>query len=249
MRKAENNILKKNFSAWAIFSIVSNTKINANPVLCWRIVNGEKRTVEAFFRVIRKFRNEIVLRAAAENAQKELKELVAGCENLNFFLPEDMVLFQSQIKMIDQSGDLVVTIPQMIAQVDRRSHMRLHLGEGIQAVARFQKESHGQMKRKHLFEKNCYDISGGGLSFIVSKAEARYFRVGDEVGPVKVTVESKEVPLVGKVLNIFEVEPNGHNNLHYKGYRICIRYSKIAPKAQKYFDEFVFRHIDLERAG
>ncbi|MBC77341.1 MAG: hypothetical protein CME64_15155 [Halobacteriovoraceae bacterium] len=249
MSKAGNNSLKKNFSAWAIFSIVSNTKINAKPVLCWRIVNGQKKTVEGFFRVIRKFRNEIVLRATANDSQRELGKLVAGCETMNFFLPEDMVLFQTQVKSVDQNGDLVIAIPKMIAQVDRRKHMRLNLGGEVSAIARFQKENHGQIKRKHVFEKSCYDISGGGLSFIVSKTESKFFKIGDEVGPISVNVENKDVPLKGKVLSILEIEPNEHNDLHYKGYKICIQYSKIGSKAQKFLEEFVFRHIDLDEAG
>lgn len=248
MNKAGNNSLKKNYSAWAIFSIVNNTKIDARPVLAWRIVNGKKLTVEVFFRVIRKFRDEVVVRATRPEGQKILGNLVAGSDKLNFFLPEDMVLFQTDVKSVDASGELVIKLPEMIAQIDRRKHMRLSLSDDVGAVVKFFKENTGQVKRTQLFDKACFDVSAGGLSLVVSKTEAKFFSIGDVVNRIRLEVENKEIPLSAEVVNILDIEPDGNNKLHYSGKKICLRYSKIGPKAQKFLNEFVFRHVDLNEA-
>ena len=135
MSKRNANTLKKNKSKWAIFSLVNNTKINESQIMGWRIVAGKKVTSEVFIRVIRKFRNEFVVRAVSESEKNNLNNLLASSETLNFYLVQDMVLFQTEVKHIDSNGDFVFKMPEMIAQIDlrtvqkreRRKHQFLHL--------------------------------------------------------------------------------------------------------------------------
>ncbi|MEX0799256.1 MAG: PilZ domain-containing protein [Bacteriovoracaceae bacterium] len=248
MNKAGKNLLKKNNSAWAIFSIVNNTKLNDKPVWAWRIVGGKKVTVEVFIRVIRKFKNEMIVRASRPEGEKVLGNLIAGSETLNFFFPEDAALFQSQVKASDARGDVVVRMPKMIAQVDRRKHMRLRLTEDVQARVSFFKKNHTQQKKTQLFKKDCFDISAGGLAFIVSRTEAKFFKLGDGINLMRVNVENKEAAISGKVVNILEVEPNERNKLHYKAYKICVKYDQINPQTSKLLNDFVFRYVDLNEA-
>ena len=157
MNQKNKNILKKNSNDWAIFSIINNTKINEKPVVGWKIVAGEKITVDVTFHIIRKFRNEIVVKAISESEKKKLGELAAGAEKLNFYLPDDMVLFQTEVKQIELSGDLRVKVPDMIAQVDRRKDMRLFIESGMHVELSFQKQNHGQKTATHHFKKKCFD--------------------------------------------------------------------------------------------
>ena len=64
----------------------------------WRIVAGKKVTTSIFIRVIRKFRNEFVVRAVSDKEKNVLSNLLASSGTLNFYLVNDMVLFQSQVK-------------------------------------------------------------------------------------------------------------------------------------------------------
>lgn len=248
MDKANSNILKKNYSAWAIFSILNNTKLRGKPAIAWRIVSGKKITAEVFIRVIRRSRNEILIRGTDPGSQKILGTLSSGSENLNLFLPEDMVLFQSDIKSFDSSGDTTLKVPSMIAQIDRRKHMRLFVAEEVPAQIKFFKQTHAQRANTQMFDKQCFDISAGGLSFIVSKMESKFFMEGDSIGPIRIFAENKEVSVTGKIVNILDVEPDNRNKLHYKGRKICLRYDKIDPKDRKFIDDFVFRHADLSEA-
>lgn len=248
MSKRAANTLKKNKSKWAIFSLINNTKINKSQIMGWRIVAGKKVTSEIFIRVIRKFRNEFVVRAVSENEKNKLNNLLASSGTLNFYLVNDMVLFQSNVKHIDPNGDFVFSIPEMIAQIDRRKHMRLFLDKSVSATCVFQKENHGHRVAKQQFQKDCFDISAGGLSFFISRAEGKFFEVGDSIDHIRIKIDGRWVNVKGDVVNVLEVEPDERNQLHYKARKVCIKYFDTAEKARKSIDEFVFQHLDLEEA-
>ncbi len=248
MALAKNNNLKKNFNAWAIFSLINNTKLLGKNVVGWRMIGGKKVTVEVNIRVIRKFRNEIVIRVIDPKTRNTLGNLISGSDKLNIYLPEDLVLFQTDVKKADENGDVTLSMPKMIAQIDRRKHLRLFVADDINVSAKFFKENHGQKVVKQQFEKRCYDVSAGGLSFIVSKIESRFFEKGDVVKSIRVVINDQIVSLHGKVVNILDVEPDAHNGLHYKGKKVCLAYGNTSPEVVKQINDFVFKYIELDEA-
>lgn len=249
MSQAGSNQLKKNFNDWAITSLINNAKAKEHPVMGWKIVGGKKEIVDVNFHIIRKFRNEIVVRANSPQTKDQLTDLSVGAQNLNFYLPEDLVLFQSTVKKIEVNGDVVIEFPEFIAQVDRRKHMRLFIENGIRSEIFFTKENHGQRVRSQAFQKGCFDISAGGLSFIISKTEKKFFEVGDGLYGLQLEIDDFTIHLNGQVVNILEVEPNARNGLIYKGWKISVKFTSIALEAQKMIDDFVFSHVDIEEAG
>ena len=248
MKKAEKDILKKTHSAATIFNIVNSAKLNDKPVMGWRLVCGQKITVNLFIRVVRKSRDEIVVRAFNEEGKKTLGNLLSSSQTLNFFLSEDLALFQTEVKSFEANGDVVARMPKMMAQVDRRKHLRLFLDEEVQAKVKFLKNSPSHKDKSQLFDKKCFDLSAGGLSFVVSKPESKFFKIGDYVKLAKIFFERKEVLVAGRILNVLELEPDERNKLMYKGQKICVKFEKIDSKSVNLLNEFVFRHVDLNEA-
>jgi hypothetical protein len=245
MNKAGTNNLKKNYSSWAIFSIVNNAKLNEKPIIGWRIINGKKVTVDVYIRVIRKFRNEIVVRPSRPSGKPIMDKLVAGSEKINIFLPTDLVLCQCEIKKLDPNGDIVLIMPEMIAQIDRRKHLRLFREEGVNIGVQFQKELNGHEGRVQHFEKDCFDISAGGLSFIISRTESKYFLKHNLIEGIILDLDGKKTKLTGLVTNMFDIEPDERNGLIYKSKKVCIQFVKPTPKQQKVINDYVFKYIDL----
>ncbi|MEE2670656.1 MAG: PilZ domain-containing protein [Bdellovibrionota bacterium] len=248
MENTNQNLLQKNYDEWSIQSIIDNTKLNERSVLAWKFVSGKKVTVEVTFYIIRKARKEIVVRAASRQGTKLLGELAASANNLNFYLPEDMVLFQTEVKQIEQNGDVRITIPAMIAQVDRRKSFRLFVENGISVKSTFKKLGHGHKQVEQLFKKDCFDISASGLSFIVSKPERKFFELGDKVSGITLEFDGKAIEFSAVVVNLQEIEPSPHNNLHYKGWKIAFQFNDIDSEHAKELDSFVFRYLDLDKA-
>lgn len=248
MSNSNQNLLEKNYDEYAIESIINNTKNDEKPVLAWKFISGKKVTVEVSFYIIRKARKEIVVKAASRQGIKQLGELAASANNLNFYLPQDMVLFQSEVKQIESNGDLRITIPGMIAQVDRRKNFRLFVENGINVKVQFKKEGHGQRQMEQFFNKDCFDVSASGLSFIVSKPEKKFFELSDKVKSVELHIDGRDVEVDAEVVNLQEVQPAPNNNLHYKGWKVALRYTKISSEDSKSIDDFVFRYLDFDKA-
>jgi len=249
VRKNMSNKLKKNFDEWAIESLIDNAKNNEHPVLAWKIVAGQKITVEVTFHIIRKFKKEIVVRAIDPGTKKVLLDLSSNAESLNFYLPEDQVLFQTEVKQILDSGDIRIKKPEMIAQADRRKNLRLFIDQTLKVDLEFSKQNHNQNVLTQKFNKRCFDISSGGLSFLISRPEMSFFRLGDIVRDLNLSVDDTEIVVAGKVVNILEVTPNSRNDLAYKAHKISIQFGKMSPENKKAIDTYVFRHVDLGEVG
>lgn len=248
MNQIRNNNLKKNFSSWAIFSIINNTKLSDKPIIGWRMISGKKVTVELYVRVIRKFRNELIIRATRPEGKNILMNLAAGSDKLNLYLPDDLVLFQSNIKACDENGDIVIGFPDMIAQIDRRKHLRLLVENDIISNVSFNKESHGHKQVQQQFVKKCFDISAGGLSFIVSKTESKFFELGDLVCEFELNIGERKTRLNGHIVNILDIEPDESNGFHYKVKKVCIRYIEPTANQQKVINDFVFKYVSIDEA-
>jgi len=248
MEKRSANTLKKNDSKWAIFSLINNTKLSENQVLGWRIVAGKKVTSELYIRVIRKFRDEFVVRGKSEKESNTLNNLIASSGVLNFYLVDDMALFQSEVKHVDSNGDFVFSMPKMIAQIDRRKHMRVFMNSEVGAKIRFFKENEGHRVTKQQFEKSCFDLSAGGLSFFISRAESKFFNLEDEIEKIELSMNGAKVRLKATIVNVFDVEPDERNQLNYKAKKVCIRYKDTDPQVVKKINQFVFKHSDFDEA-
>lgn len=245
MNQYNKNVLKKNFQDWAIFSIVNNTKLNDKPIIGWKIIAGKKVTAEVVFHTLRKFRDEIVIRAVGHKSKITLTNLTVGSNKLNFYLPDDLVLFQTEVKHIERNGDIRVKMPKMIAQVDRRKHLRLVADEKMTISLSFNKESQALNKGPQKFEKKCFDISAGGCSFIISKIEKTYFTVGEKIADVRLVLGGDVVSVNAKIVNILEEKPNSRNGLLYQGWKICTKNTFLHSQDKRIVDDFVFKYVDF----
>jgi c-di-GMP-binding flagellar brake protein YcgR len=239
--------LNKNKSSWALYSILENKKEKKENFICWRMINGSKQVAEVSLSIIRKSREEIVIKAVGEKNEKALLDIVTGAETVNFFLQEDKVLFQSVIKSSSGQGKLTVSLPREFAHIDRRNHVRLQLYDDITSTLSFKKESHySQHKTNQLFEKKCFDLSAGGLSFIVSRVEARFFKKNDPIHSIALVMNNKTIMCAAKVVTILDVEPNDRNKLNYKAHKVCLEFTVISEQDRKCIGEYVFKYVDLD---
>jgi c-di-GMP-binding flagellar brake protein YcgR len=244
--KAGNKLIP-NSEQWVIFNIINSAKLDGKLFIAWKFVGKQKITVEIEIVMIRKFRDEFKIKAVGAN-QKNLKEIFSGCETVNIYAPDDLVLFQSQIKYADPDGGYLVTFPKMIAQVERRRFLRLFVTDHLQIFVNFLKKGHGVRRGIQSFEKKCFDVSAGGLSFIVSSIESRYFAVGDDLYGMELLIDNQSYLINGKIVNILEMKPNERNQLAYKGTKVCIKYTEVEVIAVKHINDYVFRHSDIEAA-
>lgn len=246
MKKLKSNKLKKNYFAWAIFSIINNTKNKRKQIIAWRLIGDKKVLIEVSFRVIRKLRKEIVLVAVNPQDKTELMNMVTATGKINLYLPNDLVLFQSQVKGKELDGSVRIEIPSYIAQIDRREDARFHLIDTINVPLKFTKNINRHLAKTQFFEKSCFDLSAGGLSFITSKSESKFFQVGDEIKDILFKLGTKDIKLDAKITSISNLEPNEQNKLHYSGSKICLEYTHIDKKIKDTIEKFIFQNINIQ---
>jgi hypothetical protein len=75
----------------------------------------------------------------------------------------------------------------MIVQVERRKHIRLMIDEH-KCHVKFFKTMITQRVKTQIFEKNCFDISSGGFSFVTAKTESKFFELGEEILGIELAI-------------------------------------------------------------
>ena len=248
MRKQSDKTLKKNENDCAIISIIENAKKQSSIVFAWNFITGKKVTVEVNFHILKTFKNEMIIRAVKDSEKRKLGNLVVAAQNLNFYLPDELVLFQTKIKELTPNGDVRVSFPKMIAQVDRRANYRLLIeNTKIKSHVQFRKNNHS-LKKFEQFRKNVFDLSSGGISFLVSRMEKDFFKIGDYLENIDLSFENKNLSLNGQIVNIFEIHPNLTYKTNYKVWKVSINLRQLSEEDRKTVEDFVFRHGDLEAA-
>ena len=245
----KNNSLSKITQKSAIDSLIENTKSENKQVIGWRIVEGKKQTVELYVRVIRSFRNEFILRVRNPEDEALFKKLHVSTESFNVFFPKDLVIFQSKIKSRDPSnGDLVMEYPSMVAQVDRRKSLRYEVEENEELEINILKKFNLINQSQRIFKKQAYDISTGGLSFLVTKSERKFFKEGDHISSVQIELSQKDLDLKTKVVSTLEIKPTKNNSLSYTTYKVALSFEQLDEKTRALIEKYVFEKIDFSKA-
>lgn len=245
-----NNKLSKINSKDSIMSIINNTKEGDKKVTGWRIIEGKKQTVDLYIRVIRAFRNEFVLRVKDSKDERLFKTLHISLESFNVFFPKDLVLFQAKIKSRDlDTGDLTLELPSMIAQVDRRKSLRYEFKSNESVKIDILKKFNLMNQKQQLFKKDLCDLSSGGASFYVSKADRKFFKESDVLENVALYINDGEVnDTILKVISCIEIKPSALNCLSYPVYKVSVKFDNISDKSKEIIEEYVFQKIDFNKA-
>lgn len=242
------NKLKENKNPRVISDLIHSAQDKMGTVLIWIMQNDVKITCEMVIHIIRKAKQELVLKPIM--GQKELvHSIVGGRDEINVFIPGDLVFFQTKVRSLSSEGDLVIQMPSMVAHVDRRKHLRINVTTAMGVEASFYKSYLSQKVNTQLFKKNCLDLGTGGLSFVISKMENKYFSVGDRVVGIILQLGDKKIEVEATIVNILPITPDDYNKLFYKGFKICLKFDYVNPIYQEMLEMFVFKYFKVGAAA
>jgi hypothetical protein len=247
------NKLKSNRDKRNIQELMDKAHKENSRIIAWRDIGGEKITVDVFIRTVRKARNEIEIYSRDFSSDAYEKVLV-GKGDVNLYIPELALLFQTKIYRMSGQDSAVVSYPKMIAQVERRKHLRLNLvGSPTEEVGCFfYKSINAKFLQTDIqtqyFEKNCHDISAGGLSLVLPKPAAKFFNEGELITQIFLALEGEELKTDGAVVAKVPIEPTKDNKLHYKGIKICLEFKNLKKEDQQKIEDFVFKNLRFDEA-
>jgi hypothetical protein len=237
--------LKENRNPKVISELITSTKEKMGPVLVWIMHGEEKVTVEMWIQIIRKSKNELVFRTRTQNVPM-IHSIVGSREHVNVFFPSDLVFFQAKVKQLSPEGELTIGIPDMIAHVDRRKHLRITVNPSISTDMSFYKSFFSHKVNTQLFKKTCFDIGTGGLSFVISKMEAKYFNIGDRIVGVVIQLGDKKIEVDATIVNVLSIEPDNFNKLVYKGQKICLKFDRVDAIYKETLEMFIFKYYNVQ---
>lgn len=247
MEKNTNKLIQKN-NPKVIFDFLKNIKINDERLLVWKMSGGSKLTVKVSLKIIKKFNNQLVLEVDSSLFEK-LNVISSGSEFINFFVMNKGLLFRCRFVSLNRSeSQLIVKFPEMVAQAERRKSLRHVLPDTSDAcrVGFYKRTVEGQ---NQMFKKSCYDISSGGFSFLITKAESKFFAINDDLLQINLEVEDMNFSVDGRIVNFIPVEPGPENSIIYAGFRVCVQFTELDPVTRDLIEIYVFKHIDFEQAS
>lgn len=192
---------------------------------------------------LRKFKNDFCI-VPADGQDRMVMEMMGSQNHIDLYVPESALLLRCNIKHTDAPFRYYLTIPEFVAQADRRKSLRLSTHDLGDLKLCFAKPMNGSQRPvvQH-FMKTCYDVSTGGFSFLVSKGEFRFFEANDEIPQVELKSKGLNTKLNVEVVTIKEMDPNEQNGLTYKAWKISCRFTQIDQVTKKYLEKFIFERI------
>lgn len=238
----ENKFLKLEDSS-DILSIIEGLKSKESQVLAWSFFGNKKVTSELYVHLIRKARGEFILKASSPLEFEKLQDLITQKKKINFYLNDEMALFQSEIKFDPDSKLLIAKFPTMIAQINRRKFERYSIQENKKVDLSFSKEIiEFTQKRIQSFKKKAFDLSCGGFSFVVSKSEKKYFNKKDKFF-IEMNLGEKFIYSSCVICSVLEIEPTKKNGLNYKGLKIGVQFVNMEEEYLRALQEYIALHF------
>jgi len=242
---AKENTLKKVKDVAVILSLLNGAKDVGAEVFIWRLVGGNKHLGKVRIESLRKQRKDFCI-IPSDGQDRLVQELLNSQSYIDLYIPESALLLRCNIRQSDAPYRYYLSLPDFVAQVDRRQELRLNVYERSEMKISFGKSVKVPRIMSQHFLKSCYDISSGGFSFLVSKMEAKFFEINDSISFIEFKTKEWGAKLNAEITAIRETDPDEFNGLNYKAIRVCCRFQQIDQISRKYLDKFILERIKEE---
>ncbi|MBL7665482.1 MAG: PilZ domain-containing protein [Bacteriovoracaceae bacterium] len=221
-----------------IETLLKSIQKNDSRIFMWKISNGQKESVELKLRAIRLARKELVVQAIGDNAKK----ILSGSEHLNFFVEDEVILFQGEIVRVEMDNTITVRLPAFLCMYDRRKFFRMKIHEKDSSMLLFE-IAKGEARKK--FVKKIFDISEGGFSIIVSEVEKNYFDKHQLITDITVNLMGAKFTCKGRVVGKIKPAELGKTEAPYQGYKIAVQFLNASKEDVEKIKKFIFQHISI----
>jgi hypothetical protein len=239
------NKLNKVYDLHQILMNLNSAKEEGTEIYMWRFVAGSKHLASVRIEAVRKQRNDFCI-APAEGQDRLVQDVVGGQTQIDLYIPSMCILMRCRLKQTDAPFRYYLELPEFIAQVERRKSLRLNVYEHQEIKVSFGKAITVPRAMSQFFLKSCFDVSAGGISFFVSKSEAKLFSPEDLIPSMELKANGLNAKIASQVLSIREVDPDEANGFPYKVWRVSCKITQIDAVAKKQLETFIFERIKDE---
>jgi hypothetical protein len=180
--------------------------------------------------------------------RNQFEKLMEDLVMVNIYADEMGVVFRTQ--KINPPvplayGSVCLEIPEEMIKIEKketekRSAERILFPENFKHKIRFSKPDRRDRFSIVQFSKDGHDISEGGLSFMISSEESKYFQVDDIIEDLSIFVEYNQISFKSKIVNKIYIRPNKSKGFNYGGWKICLRFTSLTPRDKEVLQSFIF---------
>ncbi len=222
-----------------INNILTNSKNDSKDIYIWKLASSGKITSKISLKALRLQRGEIVF-TPLDDKDENFKLIMSGNELVNFFIVDEVLLFQSSLIRFESPNRVTVAFPEVVSIMERRDDIRLKTPVGSSFILNFSIESTKNKLTKNI-TKDIFDLSFGGVSFIINKMEKEYLGVGNIIQDLVLNLDSFNIKANAKVISIEELGSTHSTDIYYECYRIGLEFQKLSPEYSKTIKELVFK--------
>jgi hypothetical protein len=208
-------------------------------------VGGSKHLGLGRIEAVRKQRGDFCI-VPSEGQDRIIQELLSGQTQIDLYIPAKSTLMRCRIRQTDAPFRYYLEFPQFIAQVERRKELRLNVYDQQEITVSFGKTITLPRTMSQYFLKSCFDVSTGGLSFLVSRTESKLFQESDLISTMEMKTSDWSTKIATQILSIRETDPDEVNGFPYKVWRVSCKITQMDPVAKKQLEKFIFDRIKDE---
>lgn len=239
------NKLNKVHDVSQILLGLNSAKEDSSEIYLWRFVGSAKHLGLTRIEAVRKQRSDFCI-VPAEGQDRIVQELLSGQTHIDLYIPAKSLLMRCRIKQTDAPFRYYLELPEFMAQVERRKELRLNVYDDQEMKVSFGKTITLPRQMSQFFLKSCFDVSTGGISFLVSKTESKLFQEMDLIPSMEIKADKFAAKISSQVLSIRETQPDEANGFPYKVWRVSCKITQIDPLAKKQLEKFIFERIKEE---
>lgn len=241
----DGNKLKKIEDTNQILLNIMSAKDECSEIYVWRFVGATKHIGLSRIEAVRKQRNDFCI-VPADGQDRVLQEMLGGQTHIDLYIPSKCILMRCRLKQTDAPFRYYLEFPEFFAQAERRKDLRLNVYDQQEIKVSFGKTITVPRTMSQFFLKACFDVSSGGLSFLVSRSEAKMFLSNDPIASMEIKTTGWSTKVAAQVIAIRETEPDVANGFPYKVWRVSCQITQIDPVAKKQLEKFIFERIKEE---
>ncbi|HLW57520.1 MAG TPA: hypothetical protein VKY27_09050 [Bacteriovoracaceae bacterium] len=240
---AKDVLLSKIEDPAIIYELLMGHKETHSDVFIWKMIGGTEFLCHVRIESVSKSRKDFSI-IPVDDHEMEAQNLLMNQSYIDFYIPDSHLLFRCQLKTNFAPVRYSFHLPQEISQVDRRSTQRISTYEDSDLQISF--SSQNERGQNQQFSKPCFDLSGGGLSFYISRMEKKFFREGEVLKEVSISTPGGCSKVKAEMILVKEIEPNEFNGLPYRVWRVCCRFKEIDESSKHLLDKFILEKIKGE---
>jgi hypothetical protein len=228
-----------------IMNLLSGANARKSEVFIWKFFGNLKHIGQVKIEYIRKSRKDFCI-SPFEGQDQIIHNLIYLQDWVDLYIPESLALLRCKLKSVDSPNRYFLKFPIFAGHVERRKSLRLNVYDSSEVKLAFTKSLQLANTINQRFSKDCFDLSSGGFSFLVSKMELKYFQINETIQNIELKASDFTITVSASIRSLLEVEPDEYNNLPYKVWRVNCAFISIDKNSQKFLEKFIFERIKTD---